>query len=58
MKGILKSPILRAISVLETEDQGPSGTNQSMPVEQSDPGNPDSLLGTPSVTHKYRNSPW
>ena len=58
MKGILKSPILRAISVLETEDQGPPGTNQSMAVEQSDPGNPDSLLGTPSVTHKYRNSPW
>lgn len=58
MKGISKSPILRAISVLETEDQGPPGTNQPMAVEQSDPGNPDSLFGTPSVTHKDRNSPW
>lgn len=56
MQGL--SPVLPAISVLETEDQGPPGTTQALTVEQSDPGNPDSLLGTPSVTHKYRNSTW
>lgn len=34
----------------------PLGTTQSI-VEQSDPRNPDSLLGTPSVTHKYPTAP-
>lgn len=56
-EGAIEIPHPTCYFCARTEDHGPLGTTQSMIVEQSDPGNPDSLLGTPSVTHKYPTAP-